>query len=102
MCTAGRRPPTDQLATPPNGAGLLRFTSGLQHYSDAIVLAVVRRVCRRRSAARASGRVCKWWMLTFVMITLDAGPPTPAPTHEIAGLRIARCTVLGVARYRYR
>ena len=73
MCTASRRPPTDQLATPPNGAGLLRFTSGLEHYSDAIVLAVVRRVRRRGSGARASGRVCKWWMLTFVMITLDAG-----------------------------
>ena len=83
MCTAGRRPPMYQLSTPPNGAGLLRFTSGLQCDSDDDGVAVTCQVCRRGSAARASRRVRKWWMLTFVMITLDAEPPTPAPTRVL-------------------
>ena len=83
MCTAGRRPPTYQLTDPFSRAGLLRLTSGLEQYSDANGVAVLFRVRRRGSAARASGRVCKWWILTFVMITLDAEPLPRAPTPQL-------------------
>ena len=66
MCTAGRRPPTYQLAVPFSRAGLLRFTSGLQYYSDSDGVAVVFRVRRHGSAARGREVYRKWWMLTFV------------------------------------
>jgi len=80
MCTAGRRPPTYQLAVPFSRACLLRFTSGLEQYTNAIVLGVLFRVRRRGSAACGREVYRKWWMLTFVMITLDADPLWPAPT----------------------